>query len=110
VIAVGASDDDLTTAVNLVIESAGGLAMAVGSKRMVLPLPVAGLMSLGSCREVGIAYASLDGMVKQLGSTLRSPYMTLSFMALLVIPEIKLSDRGLFDANQFEFMPLFVPD
>lgn len=51
-----------------------------------------------------------NSMVKQLGSTLRSPYMTLSFMALLVIPEIKLSDRGLFDANQFEFMPLFVPD
>ena len=74
------------------------------------PQPVAGLMSTGSCREVGVAYASLDSLVKQLGSTLRSPFMTLSFMALLVIPEIKLSDKGLFDANRFEFMPLFVPD
>jgi len=66
------------------------------------------LMSTDSCRQVGAAYAALDRAAKQLGSRLRAPYMTLSFMALLVIPEIKLSDRGLFDGTRFEFLPLFV--
>ena len=110
VIAVGASDEDLCKAVNLVLQAGGGLSLAEGKQRMVLSLPVAGLMSTATCREVGVAYASIDGLVKQLGSKLRSPFMTLSFMALLVIPEIKLSDKGLFDGNRFEFMPLFVAD
>ena len=65
-------------------------------------------MATGTCEEVGAAYARIDAMVKSFGSPLRAPYMTLSFMALLVIPEIKLSDRGLFDGQRFEFMPLLV--
>ena len=74
----------------------------------VLPLPVAGLMATGTCEEVGVAYEKLDRLVKAWGSPLRAPYMTLSFMALLVIPALKLSDRGLFDGAKFEFTPLVV--
>ena len=92
---------------DLVIEAGGGLAVAADGIRELLPLPVAGLMSTQSCAEVGEAYQRLDQRTKQLGSQLRAPFMTLSFMALLVIPEIKLSDKGLFDGNRFRFMPLF---
>jgi adenine deaminase len=65
-------------------------------------------MATGSCEEVGRAYGKLDQQVKAWGSPLRAPYMTLSFMALLVIPALKLSDRGLFDGGKFEFTPLVV--
>lgn len=109
VIAVGASDDDLAAAVNAVMDAGGGLA-AVNHRdgdHFVLPLPVAGLMATGTCAEVGHAYQELDAAVKQWGSPLRAPFMTLSFMALLVIPALKLSDRGLFDGGKFEFTALF---
>ncbi len=107
IVAVGARDDELCAAVNRVIETQGGLAVAAGGESAVLPLPVAGLMATGSCEEVAHAYEKLDRQVKQLGSPLRAPFMTLSFMALLVIPDTKLSDRGLFDGRRFEFLPLF---
>ncbi len=105
VIAVGASDADIAAAVNLVMEAHGGLSAACQAEGVaeVLPLPVAGLMASGTCQEVGAAYAKLDRLVKAWGSALRAPYMTLSFMALLVIPALKLSDRGLFDGGRFEF-------
>jgi adenine deaminase len=108
VIAVGADDADIAAAVNLVMEAGGGLSAACVAERVaeVLPLPVAGLMATGTCEEVGQAYAKLDKLVKAWGSTLRAPYMTLSFMALLVIPALKLSDRGLFDGAKFEFTDL----
>ena len=108
VIAVGVDDDDIVAAIELVMQSAGGLSLASSADNMnnVLALPVAGLMSTESCVDVGRAYAELDAGVKRLGSRLRAPYMTLSFMALLVIPEIKLSDRGLFDGDTFRFLPL----
>ncbi len=106
VIAVGANDNDLAKAINLVIESRGGLSVADAGTTEVLPLPIAGLMSTGSCIEVAEAYARLDAAVKNMGSTLRAPYMTLSFMALLVIPSLKLSDKGLFDGAEFEFVPV----
>ena len=108
VIAVGVTDEDLCAAVNLVIETGGGLSVATQGLRDVLPLPVAGLMSTEGCNSTGSTYAALDQLAKHLGSRLCAPFMTLSFMALLVIPEIKLSDRGLFDGNRFEFLPLFV--
>ncbi len=104
VIAVGTNDIDLAHAINGVIESRGGLSVADGSNIEVLPLPIAGLMATGSCQEVAEAYATLDTAAKQMGSTLRAPYMTLSFMALLVIPSLKLSDKGLFDGERFEFV------
>ena len=108
VIAVGVSDDDIAAAVNAVMDAGGGLAAVnhIQGDHWVLPLPVAGLMATGTCAEVGHAYQELDAAVKRWGSTLRAPYMTLSFMALLVIPALKLSDQGLFDGGKFEFTPL----
>jgi adenine deaminase len=108
VIAVGVDDVDIAAAINLVMEAKGGLSAACAAEgvREVLPLPVAGLMATGTCEQIGAAYGKLDQLVKRWGSPLRAPYMTLSFMALLVIPALKLSDRGLFDGAKFEFTPL----
>ncbi len=110
IVAVGASDDELCRAVNQVIQDQGGLAVVAGDETHSLPLPVAGLMSLEPFESVNKSYAELDAFAKQLGTTLRAPFMTLSFMALLVIPSLKLSDRGLFDVDQFKFVSLFVED
>ncbi len=104
--AVGVDDASLARAINLVVAAKGGLA-AVGpdGAALVLPLPVAGLMSDQPGPEVAAAYSELDAFAKaQLGSGLQAPFMTLSFMALLVIPRLKLSDKGLFDSEKFEFV------
>lgn len=108
VIAVGVSDEDLVAAINAVMDCGGGLSAVCKADGIekVQPLPVAGLMATGTCEEVGAAYQELDAAVKSWGSPLRAPYMTLSFMALLVIPALKLSDLGLFDGGKFEFTPL----
>jgi adenine deaminase len=108
VIAVGVDDTDISTAMSLVMENQGGLSAASHKDGVAeaLPLPVAGLMATGTCQEVGAAYGKLDKLAKQWGSPLRAPYMTLSFMALLVIPSLKLSDKGLFDGDRFEFVSL----
>jgi adenine deaminase len=108
IVAVGASDADICSAINAVVEIQGGLSVACDRNIDVLPLPVAGLMSTESCQWVGRKYGLLDRRAKELGSTMRAPFMTLSFMALLVIPSLKLSDRGLFDGDTFEFASLFV--
>ncbi|MFD0993673.1 adenine deaminase [Tenacibaculum geojense] len=108
IIAVGVSDELICKAVNLLIENKGGICAVTSSKEKVVPLPVAGIMSDKSAEEIGKAYAELDKMAKDLGSKLRAPYMTLSFMALLVIPSLKLSDKGLFDGNTFKFTSLEV--
>lgn len=108
VIAVGADDSSLLTAVNGVIAEGGGLSVADGGEQDLLPLPIAGLMSDLPHEEVARRYGALDRRARLvLGSTLRSPFMTLSFMALLVIPELKLSDLGLFDVAQFRLCPLW---
>ncbi len=107
VIGVGTNDADLLAAINLVIESKGGIAVVDGGDRKVLPLPVAGLMSTDDGYKVSADYHRLDEMAHDLGSSLRAPFMTLSFMALLVIPDLKLSDKGLFDGTKFEFTDLF---
>lgn len=106
IIAVGASDTDMVEAVNLLVESRGGIAFVNGAKKHVLPLPVAGLMSADDGYEVAAAYEKIDALAKSLGSSLKAPFMTLSFMALLVIPELKLSDEGLFDGGKFAFTEL----
>lgn len=109
IIAVGASDGEICDAVNLIIDNRGGIC-AISRKRNireVLPLPIAGLMSDQDFKTIAGRYTRLDMLAKEMGSTLHAPFMTLSFMALLVIPEIKLSDRGLFDGTRFEFMDLF---
>ncbi len=108
IIAVGVSDEDICNAVNLIIEQKGGLSVAVGKEQNILPLPVAGLMSTDSWKKVSADYVALDTMAKQLGSKLRAPFMTLSFMALLVIPKFKISDKGLFNVTTFGFTELFV--
>jgi adenine deaminase len=107
IVAVGTNDDDLCAAVNLIIEARGGISLAAGREQEVLALPVAGIMSNGDGYEIAKLYTSIDRKAKALGSHLRAPYMSLSFMALLVIPQLKLSDKGLFDGNIFEFVPLF---
>lgn len=108
IIAVGTTDQEICDAVNAVIENRGGLAAVDGAKRETLPLPVAGLMSNLSCEEVADAYQRLDQMAKDVGCLLQAPFMTLSFLALLVIPSLKLSDKGLFDGDRFELVDLFV--
>ncbi len=105
IVAVGADDASLCRAVNLVIRARGGLAAVGGGRAAVLPLPIAGLMASGDGRAVARRYTRLDRMGKKLGSRLDAPFMTLSFMALLVIPDLKLSDRGLFSAAQWGFQP-----
>jgi adenine deaminase len=104
IVAVGVDDESLNKAVNLIIESKGGVSCVDNEKEFILPLPVAGLMSLEDGYEVAEKYAAIDRAAKELGSALSAPYMTLSFMALLVIPHIKLSDRGLFDGDNFQFL------
>lgn len=106
IIAVGVDDDSIARAVNLLIKSKGGLSVVNEGDEIVLPLPIAGLMSDLSCDEVGELYSVIDKKVKSMGCTLRAPYMTLSFMALLVIPNLKLSDKGLFNGEKFEFVEL----
>lgn len=104
IIAIGADDESLAKAINLVIAAAGGVSCVSKHNEQVLPLPVAGLMSLEDGYKVAAAYTAIDGMAKSLGSTLSAPFMTLSFMALLVIPHLKLSDKGLFDGDSFSFV------
>jgi adenine deaminase len=105
VVAVGATREDLAAAVNAVFAARGGLAVAEGGVAESLSLPIAGLMSDRPAEEVGAAYAKLSARAKSLGSPLRAPFMTAGFMALLVIPALKLSDRGLFDGLAFRFTP-----
>ncbi|MFK5856072.1 MAG: adenine deaminase [Bacteroidota bacterium] len=107
IIAVGTSDEAITKAINLVIAEGGGISLVNETIEKALPLPVAGLMSTCDGYRVANSYHLLDEEVHNMGSTLRAPYMTLSFMALLVIPELKLSDKGLFDGNTFSFTNLF---
>uniref|UniRef100_UPI00404808A4 adenine deaminase n=1 Tax=Polaribacter sp. TaxID=1920175 RepID=UPI00404808A4 len=106
IIAVGVSDEMICKAVNLIIKHKGGVCAVTKTDEKILPLPVAGIMSDTSAEVTGKAYAEIDQMAKQLGSTLKAPFMTLSFMALLVIPSLKLSDKGLFDGNTFQFTSL----
>jgi adenine deaminase len=108
IIAVGVDDESICTVVNAIIAEKGGLGATTGVHTEVLGLPVAGLMSPESCEIVAAKYEHLVKMAKDLGSTLGSPFMSLSFMALLVIPNLKLSDKGLFDGDKFVFSPLEV--
>lgn len=107
IVAVGTSDEELCTVVNAVIEAKGGLAVADGNQIDVLPLEVAGLMGRDG-DAIAAGYARLDATARGLGTSLRAPFMTLAFMALLVIPSLKLSDKGLFDGRAFRLVPLFV--
>jgi len=107
IVAVGTNDDDLCTAINLIIEAKGGISACDDQFRQVLALPVGGIMTNRDGFETAELYTTIDQAAKDMGATLRAPFMSLSFMALLVIPQLKLSDRGLFDGNQFKFVDLF---
>jgi adenine deaminase len=104
IVAVGVDDESLCKAVNLIIETKGGISCVDGDKTLVLPLPVGGLMSNEDGYTIAQQYTAIDAMAKSLGSSLAAPFMTLSFMALLVIPHLKLSDKGLFDGDAFQLI------
>lgn len=108
IIAVGTDDESIVVAINAIVSSQGGISVASGDELVVLPLPVAGIMSDEDGYKVAELYHILDEKVrKKLKSSLKAPFMTLSFMALLVIPDLKLSDKGLFDGRKFSFVELF---
>lgn len=107
IVAVGVDDASLATAINLVIEAQGGISLVDGGIQQLLPLPFAGIMSGIDGYDVARLYDAMDKKAKEMGSPLSAPYMTLSFMALLVIPDLKMSDRGLFDGTRFAFTDVF---
>ena len=104
IIAVGADDLSIARAINFIIQHRGGICCVDKHNEQILPLPVAGLMNSEDGYYVAEQYAKLDKKAKAMGAHLSAPFMTLSFMALLVIPEIKLSDKGLFDGKAFQFI------
>jgi len=106
IIAVGVEDDQIVEAINAIIDAKGGIVALSSGKKQLLPLPVAGLMSADDGYKVAADYELIDGFVKEAGCKLHAPFMTLSFMALLVIPKFKISDLGLFDGDTFAFTPL----
>ena len=108
IICIGTNDEDIVLAVNEIIRIKGGLAVSVSGKTESLPLPVAGIMSDEPVSVIARKYEALSSLVKSLGCSLSAPFMTLSFMALLVIPELKISDKGLFDVNKFALVPRFI--
>jgi adenine deaminase len=104
IVAVGVDDESICKAVNAIIDAKGGVSVASGKGISVLPLPVGGLMSAEDGYKVAKEYTEIDALAKSLGSKLSAPFMTLSFMALLVIPHLKLSDKGLFDGDSFQLL------
>jgi adenine deaminase len=108
IVCVGVTDEAMCAAVNAIVASQGGIAVATNNKIEALALPIGGIMSHDEGYKVAADYVKIDHLAKQLGSTLQAPFMTLSFMALLVIPSLKLSDKGLFDGEAFVFAPLVV--
>lgn len=106
IVAVGTTDAEITMAINKIIDSKGGILASEGDRTSLLSLPVGGLMSEREGALIAKKYEEVDAMAKELGSTLRAPFMTVAFMSLLVIPELKLGDVGLFDGKLFAFTDL----
>ena len=107
IICIGTNDADMVTVINSLVKNKGGIAVTDGQNLDILPLPVAGLMADTDGYAVADKYEHINEKAIALGGTLEAPFMTLSFMALLVIPELKLSDKGLFDGTKFAFTQLF---
>jgi adenine deaminase len=105
IISIGTNDEDIVNVVNEIIKMKGGLAVSSNGRINSLQLNIAGIMSTRPCREIAREYKDLSSIVKQLGCTMAAPFMTLSFMALLVIPELKIFDKGLFDGKRFRQVP-----
>ena len=108
IIAVGTNDSDIIAAINDIINLKGGLAVSSDGTVNSVQLNIGGIMTTRSCDEIAKDYEHLNQLVESLGCTMKSPFMTLSFMALLVIPDLKIGDRGLFDVRKFEPVSLFV--
>ncbi len=106
IVAVGTSDAEIVSSINQIIDSKGGILACKNDKTCLLPLPICGLISDLEGTEIAKRYEEVDAMAKELGSTLHAPFMTVAFMSLLVIPELKLGDRGLFDGRNFKFVDL----
>jgi adenine deaminase len=106
IIVIGTTANDMKTATNSLIDAKGGICAVINNDITILPLPIAGIMSPLSALEVGNAYQVIDAKAKEFGCKLQSPFMTMSFMALLVIPQLKMSDKGLFDGGTFNFVDL----
>jgi adenine deaminase len=107
IICIGTNDDDMASVINSLVTNKGGIAVTDGKNLDILPLPVAGLMADIDGYDAAEKYEQINKKAVALGGPLKAPFMTLSFMALLVIPELKLSDKGLFDGTKFSFTPLF---
>ncbi|MGL6178973.1 MAG: adenine deaminase [Tannerellaceae bacterium] len=107
IIAVGCSDHEICKAINAIIESKGGISVIDGGETTLLPLEIGGIISSKEIDEIDSLYEACNKKIKAIGSTLHAPQMTLSFMSLLVIPKIKIGDKGLFDVTKFEFTSLF---
>lgn len=110
IIAVGTNDRDIVSAINMIVDAGGGMCVVSDQGQEILKLPVAGIMSDLPVTAMASRYERLSETARSLGSRLDAPFMTLSFMALLVIPKLKISDRGLFDGLAFRHIPLFVPN
>jgi adenine deaminase len=108
IVVVGTNDKDISNAVNLIIENKGGISLSNGNEKLILALPIAGIMSNVNAYKIAQEYIAIDKKAKELGSKLKSPFMSLSFMALLVIPKLKLSDKGLFNGENFLFTSVFI--
>ena len=108
IISVGTNDNDILNAINEVVRMKGGLSVCSGEEKKSLKLDIGGIMTTRSCDEIAADYDDLNKLTGLLGCTMRAPFMTLSFMALLVIPDLKIGDRGLFDVRKFVRVSLFV--
>jgi len=108
IIAIGVDDKNIIEAINRIVTLKGGLAVSDGEKIESVQLNIGGIMTTRTCEEIAGEYDNLNQLVKTLGCSMKAPFMTLSFMALLVIPDLKIGDRGLFDVKKFEPVPLFV--
>ena len=108
IIALGTDDRLIIQAINLLIEAKGGICGINSLKHLILPLPAGGLMSEKPVETVATEYQALNDFAKSMGCSFNAPFMTMAFTALLVIPELKLSDKGLFDVNKFAYTSLTV--
>jgi Adenine deaminase len=108
IISVGTNDKDIINSINEIVRLKGGLAVSDEGTIESLQLNIGGIMTTRSCEEIAYDYDNLNHLVNSLGCTMKAPFMTLSFMALLVIPDLKIGDRGLFDVKKFEPVSLFV--
>lgn len=101
---MGCTDEDLKFSINELIKKKGGLVVNEGKELHTLPLPIGGIMSDKGGQEVANQYMKLNELLSGMGTTLKSPFMTLSFMALIVIPTLKIGEEGVFDFDKFDFV------